>query len=315
MFPGRGAAKVGLTRMSRVDVSINRLARDRYGVVGLRELRAVAISAEAIRTRLKDGRLHCLHRGVFAVGPGRFPRRGWWRAATLTAGRGAMLSHLHGAALRDLVTAPRVPIDVLVPDRWLRDRKGLRFHSVARLAPFERDEIDGIPVTSLARTLLDCATVVDGLTHRRMYERAQRLQILDLTAIREVLRLRRGAWRGRPSQRTPRLRPNGCGRRGFRARALVPRPPSLRRYPGASGQCSSRRASRRLLLAGCRPRRRAGQLRASRRSRRVRARPRQDRGPARRWARGGSVHLSPGHAAAGLGGGEDRALLGARIAV
>ena len=178
--------------MSRVDVSINRLARDRYGVVGLRELRAVAISAEAIRTRLEDGRLHCLHRGVFAVGPGPVPRRGWWRAATLTAGRGAMLSHLHGAALRDLVTAPRDPIDVLVPDRWLRDRKGLRFHSVARLAPFERDEIDGIPVTSLARTLLDCATVVDGLTHRRMYERAQRLQILDLTAIREVLRLRRG---------------------------------------------------------------------------------------------------------------------------
>jgi very-short-patch-repair endonuclease len=103
-----------------------------------------------------------------------------------------MLSHLHGAALRDLVTAPGDPIDVLVPDRWLRDRKGLRFHSVAGFAPFERDVIDGIPVTSLARTLLDCATVVDDLSHRRMYERAERLQILDVRAIREVLHLRKG---------------------------------------------------------------------------------------------------------------------------
>jgi very-short-patch-repair endonuclease len=187
-----GRQKIGLTKVSRVDVSINRLARERHGVVGLRELRAAAVSDEAIRTRLEDGRLHRLDRGVFAVGPGLVPRRGWWRAATLAGGERAMLSRLHAAALRDLVKPPSGPINVLVPDRWLPDRKGLRFHSVARLAPFECDEIDGIPVTSLARTLLDSATVVDDLALRRMYERAERLQILDVAKVDTLVAYRFG---------------------------------------------------------------------------------------------------------------------------
>jgi very-short-patch-repair endonuclease len=54
------------------------------------------------------------------------------------------------------------------------------------------DKLHGIPVTSLARTLLDVAATEDELALRRIYERAERLQILNLTPIRKVLALRKG---------------------------------------------------------------------------------------------------------------------------
>jgi hypothetical protein len=79
----------------------------------------------------------------------------------------------------------------VIADRWLPNRKGICFHS-ASLASFETDEIDAIPVTSLARTFLDVAATESELTLRRMYERAQELQVLDLKPIRKVLTLRRG---------------------------------------------------------------------------------------------------------------------------
>jgi very-short-patch-repair endonuclease len=76
-------------------------------------------------------------------------------------------------------------------DGWRQSRRGIRFHS-ASLTALEIDEVDAIPVTSLARTLLDVAATEKELTLRRMYERAERLQILNLEPIREVLLLRRG---------------------------------------------------------------------------------------------------------------------------
>ena len=55
------------------------------------------------------------------------------------------------------------------------------------LPPRDRTKIDGIPVTSISRTLLDLAEVLSGTQLRRAYEQAERLRILDLRAIHEVL--------------------------------------------------------------------------------------------------------------------------------
>jgi hypothetical protein len=178
--------------VSWLDAALSAYVAERHNVVSLGELRELGFSRHALATRLEEGRLRRLHRGVFGVGPGLVSRRAWWRAATLAAGPTALLSHLDAAALRDVIKARGGRIDVTVVGCPRHPRSGLTIHSAARLAPFERDEIDGIPVTSLARTLLDCATVVDELSLRRMYERAERLQILDVRAIPQTLRLRRG---------------------------------------------------------------------------------------------------------------------------
>ena len=184
------ARKVGLTDLSRVDALVAALGRERHWVLGLAELRAEGISDKEIRTRVEDGRLRRLHRGVFAIGPGPVSQHGGWRAAALAGNSAAYVSHLHGGAVRGLAKPPHGPVDVTV-DGWRRSRRSIRFHS-ASLSALEIDEVDAIPVTSLARTLLDVAATQDELTLRRMYERAERLQILDLTPIRKLLVLRRG---------------------------------------------------------------------------------------------------------------------------
>jgi hypothetical protein len=65
-----------------------------HRVVSLEELRALGLDARAVSHRVARGRLHRLHRGVYAVGHPSITREGWWRAAVLACGPGAVLSGL-----------------------------------------------------------------------------------------------------------------------------------------------------------------------------------------------------------------------------
>ena len=68
-------------------------------------------------------------------------------------------------------------------------------HRSRALTPADRDSVDGIPVTSVARTLLDLAGVVTPLQLVRVVDRAERLDLFDLTAVEQVL-LRANGRRG-----------------------------------------------------------------------------------------------------------------------
>jgi very-short-patch-repair endonuclease len=126
------------------------------------------------------------YRGVYSIGPHLTPR-GWWKAATLAAGPSAALSHRAAGALRDLVAWKGGPIDVTVPGAKRKPRRGLRYHAAADLGPADVEVVDAIPVTALPRTLLDLATVLTERELRRAHERAERLEVLDVNAIAELL--------------------------------------------------------------------------------------------------------------------------------
>jgi very-short-patch-repair endonuclease len=112
----------------------------------------------AIDRRLSRGRLVAVHRGVFAVGHPVLSRPGWWIAAVLAAGPGAVLSHRSAAALWGIRDTRRSDIDVTVP-RHRRRRDGVQVHEIV-LAADEVTVERGIPVTTPARTLLDLAEVL-----------------------------------------------------------------------------------------------------------------------------------------------------------
>ncbi|MGH2953942.1 MAG: hypothetical protein ACRDK9_07965 [Solirubrobacterales bacterium] len=108
-------------------------------------------------------------------------------AAVLAFGEGALLSHRHGAALWGLLAPVETAIDVTVDSRNGRvRRKGLAPHR-SRLHPEDREHRYGIPVTSVARTLLDLAEVVGPTQLQRAYEAAERLELLDMREIERVL--------------------------------------------------------------------------------------------------------------------------------
>jgi hypothetical protein len=158
------------------------LAGRQHGVVARQQLEALGFTVTAIKHRVACGRLHPLHRGVYAVGHASLAPRGWQLAAVLACGAGAMLSHRSAAALWGLLPTARRLVDVS-SGRSRRGARGIALHRVRRLDPADRAEHDGIPVTSVARTLLDLAEVVPPRLLERAFEEAERLSLLDRTAI------------------------------------------------------------------------------------------------------------------------------------
>jgi predicted transcriptional regulator of viral defense system len=141
------------------DVAIARLAERQHGVVSLSQLNALGLGKAAVAKRAANGRLHRVHRGVYAVGHGRLTLPGRWMAAVLACGQKAVLSHRSAAGLWSLRPDNRANTDVSLPSRSARSRPGIDVHRSVTLTPADRTVKDGIPCTTLARTLLD---VVDG---------------------------------------------------------------------------------------------------------------------------------------------------------
>lgn len=134
--------------------------------------------------------------------------------AVLACGDGALLSHRAAAALRELRRSASVVVDVTAAGRSRHPRPGIRLHHSRHLHPADRTRRHGIPVTTVARTLLDLAEVLHLRQLERVVDEAERLRLFDLRAVEETCR------------RNP-------GRRGLRPlRALMkqerPPPPETR---------------------------------------------------------------------------------------
>jgi very-short-patch-repair endonuclease len=170
-----------------VDRAIAELAARQHGTVSLVQLKRLGLSHRAINDRVAAGRLHRIHRGVYAVGHPRLTARGRWLAAVLACGPGAALSHRSAAALRGLRQSDGPQIDVTSPRRAGRRHAGITVHSGKTLAEQDVATADGIPCTSTSRTLLDLAEVVDRRGLERAFERAETLRLFDLRRIEDVL--------------------------------------------------------------------------------------------------------------------------------
>jgi hypothetical protein len=170
-----------------LDVLIRDLAERQHGVVSLPQLQFLGLSARAVRDRVAAGRLTRIHRGVYAVGHGRLTLRGHWMAAVLAYGRDAVLSHRSAAALHGIRRDNRPKSDVTVPGRSTRSRSRIDVHASTTLTDADVTTIDAIPCTSLARTLLDLAEVVDRRGVERAINQAEVLRIFDLRAVEKAL--------------------------------------------------------------------------------------------------------------------------------
>ena len=163
------------------------LAGRQHGVITHSQLRSLGFSAAAIRHRAAAGRLHTVHRGVYALGRPDLSVEGTWMAATLACGPGALLSHASSAALHGLLPTARATVDVTIPRRVGISRSGISVHRSTFLERAELAEVHGIPCTSVARTLLDLASVVPQPALERACEQAEVMRMLDWAAMEELL--------------------------------------------------------------------------------------------------------------------------------
>jgi very-short-patch-repair endonuclease len=174
------------------DSTIAGLAAQQHGVVARRQLLELGIGPRVIERGVLAGRLHPIHRGVYAVGHPLLTQHGKWMAAVLAVGSGAALSHRSAAALWRMAEVPDAPIEVLVRDSARRTRKGIRVHRSTRIADGELTVRNGIPVTSATRTLLDLATRVGPRALRAAFNEAERRNLLDRSQLARLCERARG---------------------------------------------------------------------------------------------------------------------------
>jgi hypothetical protein len=180
-----------------LEARIAGLAADQHDVVALWQLRGLGMSASAVRSRVAGARWRRVHAGVYAVGHAKLTAHGRCMAAVLACGPDALVCHRSAAALLGLRADNRARIDVASPRRAGRGREGIVAHRATGLLVRDRPPVNGIPCTSVARTLLDLAEVIDRRGLERAIDRAEQLRMLDMNAISDVLDRARGR-RGAP---------------------------------------------------------------------------------------------------------------------
>jgi hypothetical protein len=158
-------------------------------VVATRQLDALGYTKSSVAKAAKVGRLHRVHRGVYAVGHHRLTWHGRCMAAAL-ASYPSVASHLSAAWLWGLLRSR--PETVHVTSRGPRPgRRPFVVHR-ADLAPADLTRRDGIPVTSLSRTVLDVAVTSRPRTVRRHIQLADDLGVFDLREMEDLLGRTRG---------------------------------------------------------------------------------------------------------------------------
>jgi very-short-patch-repair endonuclease len=155
-------------------------------VVARSQLLEIGVGEDEIEYRLAIGRLHRIHQEVYSVGHRVVPRSGRWLAAVLATCPEAVLSHWSAAALWMIRPNSRSLVDVTTPHKS-RSWDGIKRHHKALPA----DEVtvhEGIPVTSVPRTIFDLAATEDVDTIATMLRESEHRNLWDQLSLPDLIK-------------------------------------------------------------------------------------------------------------------------------
>jgi very-short-patch-repair endonuclease len=175
---------------------IARIAARQHGVITRRQLLAIGLGRGGVDARLERGLLHALHAGVYLVGHTAELPRAREMAAVLASGAGTAISHRSAAPFWNLVHEfGCADVEVTVTGARAPQRTGIRAYRTAALTADEVRTVDGIPVTSPARTIVDVSRFLTTAALEHVVADAIRRGVvrqIQLTGALERHRGRRG---------------------------------------------------------------------------------------------------------------------------
>jgi very-short-patch-repair endonuclease len=167
--------------------AIGALATRQGGPISRDQLLDLGVGRGAIDYWLRTGRLHRYLRGVYLLGHEAITAKGRVMGPVLTYAPGAVLGYRSAAAWRAILGSARSKVDIIVPGRSKSGQPGIDLHMVRSLDPRDVTTHEGVPITTVARTLLDLAEVVPLRQLERAVNQAERLRLFDGAAIEELL--------------------------------------------------------------------------------------------------------------------------------
>jgi very-short-patch-repair endonuclease len=161
------------------------LAGRQHGIITRDQARAAGLTRQGTRRRVEAGRLIRLYDGVYAVGHTALTNHSCLIAAVFSCGPEALASHRAAGRLWGILRGAQ-PIEVTAA-RSRAPRQGITLHRSRLIHDEDRAGQQGIPVTSLARTLVDLAEV---LPEQRLADAVHEAEVLRLFDLRKVQRVR-----------------------------------------------------------------------------------------------------------------------------
>jgi predicted transcriptional regulator of viral defense system len=168
-------------------VPLETLAERQYGVVARWQMAATGVTPSMLRGALARRTFAEIHPGVYALGHRQLRTEGHWLAAVLACGPGAALSHREAAALHGLRASNRSRTDVTTKRRLRTRRSGIDVHHSTTLDAKDITTVDGIPVTTVARTLVDLADVVPKDSLAKALREAEHLRLVDVNDLYDAM--------------------------------------------------------------------------------------------------------------------------------
>jgi hypothetical protein len=170
------------------------IAERQNGVVSLGQARGAGLTDQGVKSLVLKGHLIRPARSALKIAGSPPSWNQEVMVAVAAAGQAALASHQTAAFLWDLVGFPPRQIEVVMP-RWDRSQKpSFKVHESKDLLPEDVDRVDGIPITTAVRTVVDLGATARWLVEGAL-ERGIRLGLFTLGDVGAFVR--RVARRGR----------------------------------------------------------------------------------------------------------------------
>jgi len=178
-MPGEASPSGATPRRQTATLQAAAVASAQWGVISLEQLRDCGV-ADSVANRWRwEGRLHTIHRGVYALGHSSVPIEGRLVAALLHAGPGSLLSHQAAGWWWGILDREPGVIDVSAPGRR-RSLDGVRVHHPRLL---DGTRWRRLPITAVSRTFRDLAAESSIEELRRALAQADYRRLLNLDEV------------------------------------------------------------------------------------------------------------------------------------
>jgi predicted transcriptional regulator of viral defense system len=170
------------------DGAIGRFAAQHHGVFTCAHAVLLGFTRQQIARRKADGRWLHRHLGAYYVAGAPPSWKGDLLAACWAGGFRAVASHRSAAALWNLAGGRRSMQEIRCP-RWRRARHdGLVVHESKAFDPVDAMVIEGIPVTTPERTLLDLGAVCHESIVEMALDAAEKRELVTFDSVRAAVR-------------------------------------------------------------------------------------------------------------------------------
>jgi very-short-patch-repair endonuclease len=173
--------------MNRHDLELARWSEGHHGVFSVGDALRIGLSADQCAYRIRSGLWLPVHEGAYRLVGSELTPMGRLAAVSRVIRSDAGVSHRSAALVFDLPGSRNDIVEVSSPRRLRVQRTGVVAHESRKLRDVDLTIVNGIRVTTVARTILDLGAVCSSTVVEMAVDRALRRGLTSLAQLQQLL--------------------------------------------------------------------------------------------------------------------------------